>query len=44
VLSRVEVLDAKVPVSEREKLVGELTQAMRANGHDPTPSREAIGE
>ena len=37
-----EALEAKV--WEREKLVGELTQAMQANGHDPIPSGEAIGE
>ena len=28
---------------KREQLVGELSQAMRAHGHDPTPVREAMG-
>ena len=28
---------------EREELVGELSQAMRAHGHDPTPIRQAWG-
>ena len=30
-------------VKEREELVGELSAAMRARGHDPTPIREAMG-
>ena len=28
---------------EREALVGELSAAMLAHGHDPTPIREAMG-
>ena len=28
---------------EREELVGELSAAMRAHGHDPMPIREAMG-
>jgi hypothetical protein len=28
---------------ERKELAGELGQAMRAHGHDPTPIREAMG-
>jgi len=30
-------------VREREELVGELSAAMEAHGHDPTPIREAMG-
>jgi hypothetical protein len=28
---------------EREAMVGELSEAMRAHGHDPTPIREVMG-
>ncbi len=32
-----------VKAREREELVGELSEAMRAHGRDPAPIREAMG-
>ena len=33
----------EVKVRERDDLVQELSRAMQAHGHDPTPIREAMG-